>query len=209
MRKTVACLMISLLCFQGCTFDKPLAKRKLESIPYLIIAHDKTPRLRRLTLTSDYVSAISSSDPTGLVKLAADSTLWPSGKRYEQVDVPDFGKLVTDKFVEQINEEIYDWPVAMKVVEESITKEANDILKFTFPVFGIHCKYGFTSTSRVTLVRYNGKILWQKEFTYRKKEAYVSEKEYEADNYRLLKDEMRFAAKKTVQCFIEHLKESQ
>ncbi len=45
-------------------------------------------------------------------------------KYYEQGDVPDFGKFVTDKFVELINEAIHDWPTIQVAMSKNKTGDS-------------------------------------------------------------------------------------
>jgi len=67
---------------------------------------------------------------------------------------------------------------------------------------------GFLSKTMVTMKDSQGEVLWQKSFTYVSKD-FERDKgidEFEADDGKLLREEIEFAADKTAADFIQHLK---
>ena len=210
MRIIITCLIALLVYSQGCTFDKPFTKSDITSITSLKIVRYETPKIKRINpVTPLDLILLSTIVIDGGITVAAlqDAANTVKGS------IPDFGKLVIKKFVERTNKEIPDWPTTM-VIEKPLTEDDYDdyfmqdtILEFEFSNLVIHYKSGFTSTSKVTMGNFYGKKIWKKKFTYQS-DRNISVDKYEADNHKLLIEEMNFAVEKTVSNFIEHLKRS-
>jgi len=89
--------------------------------------------------------------------------------------------------------------------------KSGTILVFKVESLAIHANqdYGFISMVMVTMKDSENNTLWEKGFIYTSKAfgRAKSQDEYKADNFKLLNEEMEFAAEKTVADFIEHFKQ--
>ncbi|MFH1349034.1 MAG: hypothetical protein ABIH58_05375, partial [Patescibacteria group bacterium] len=122
----------------------------------------------------------------------------------------DIGELVMRKFVDRTPQEIPNWP-AMNVEEQPSREEystSGTLLEFRVTLFDLNDVNGLTSNIITTMKDSEGNVLWKKGFLYysRKFERKRSIDEFQAENGKLLKEEMEFAADKTVSDFIEHFK---
>jgi hypothetical protein len=233
MKRIITWLIVSLVCFQGCAQNKPFVRKDIASLAPLKIVRYETPEIRRITSTGETIGILSALDITGITALVAGVPYIASGKDFVKGSLPDFGKLVTDKFVARASMEIPSWP-ATTVREEPIKKiaaqlppreryqqqkklrqiesNATSISSGTLLVFevalAIHHEQGFVSGILATMKDSKGNIIWQQKFIYMSKNygRKVSIDKYESDNYRFLREEIDFAAEKTVSIFIEHFK---
>jgi hypothetical protein len=222
-----------LVCFLGCVQKKSFVRKDIASLAPLKIVRYETPEIERVTSTGETIGIISALDITGISALVGWLPYSAMGKYHVKGTFPDFGKLLTDKFVARANAEIPNWP-ATTVREDQIEKtaaqlpprqryqqqrklrqiEANatSISSGTLLVFrvvlGIHHEEGFISGVNANMKDSKGNIFWQQKFIYMSKNygRKTSIDKYESDNYRLLREEIDFAAEKTVSIFIEHFK---
>lgn len=133
-----------------------------------------------------------------------------------QKKIPDFGLLVMNKFVEKIKIEIPDFP-ALTVACNPVDEEYSEpITLISFKVKRV--AYGFldplrgsgnnfSSKTVVTMTDPQGNILWEKNFLYLSENFGRSKEidELEADDARLLIEEMEFAAEQTAADFVADL----
>lgn len=81
---------------------------------------------------------------------------------------------------------------------------------FIIRVIDLQINYGLGFLSHVvaTMKDSEGSVLWKKNFLYSSKkfDRKRSIDEYKADDFKLLKEEIEFAAEKTTTDFIEHFK---
>lgn len=144
-----------------------------------------------------------------------------------QAKIPDFGSLVMNKFAEQVKTARPDWP-PLTVVPDPLKDDFSEkCMVVEFKVNRI--AYGSIDLSRggiafeegtermsttglltktlVTMKDAAGEVLWQKTYVYLS-EKFGREKtmdELEANNYKLLTEELQFAAEQTVADFVAHL----
>jgi hypothetical protein len=125
------------------------------------------------------------------------------GEVDKNAPISDFGKLVMDKFIERATREIPNWPTTTleeRPIGGDYSYKSGTLL--TFNVIGLIFVFGegFGSGVVVTMTDLEGNVLWKKRFSYasRRFDRKRSIDEYEADNFNLLKEEMEFAAEKTV-----------
>lgn len=231
-RIIIWCIVFS-VCLLGCVQKKTFVRKDIASLTPLKIVRYETPEISRITSTGENIGILSRLDITGVSALVVGLPYAATGKYHVKGPFSDFGKLVTDKFVARANAEIPNWP-ATTVREKPIKKlpthlpprerqkqlkklrqietKATSISSGTLLVFHvslwIHHEQGFVSVILANLKDSKGNIFWQQKFTYMSKNfgRKVSIDKYESDNYRLLKEEIEFAADKTVSIFIEHFK---
>lgn len=213
MRKNITSVMIMVgiisTVFQGCATyrDKVFVKQDMTSLSPLKVVRYETPNILKLS-PGGTVGGLLLGGPIGL-RVSAEL----SGKKLrEKIEIPDFGQLVMDKFVARAGKEIPNWP-AMDVEKEPVNAEhsykAGSILEFklTYNPYITFEKGGcFGGVTTAVLKNANGNVLWKRSFGYLSKEYGRQRKleEFEADNGKLLKEEMDFAAEETVSNFIKH-----
>ncbi len=110
-------------------------------------------------------------------------------------------------------------PDAPAVKEFSSITKAGVLLAFSVQVWGLSYAgggkagdaNGFLSITTVKMVDNTGEVLWEKEFTYKSEEFGRGQKleEFDAENGKLLKEEIEYAAEKTVSAFFQHFKIAQ
>ncbi len=145
----------------------------------------------------------------------------------DKCGLPDFGQLVLNKFTGRVAKELHDWPemlIENNPVQEPRTQpmvqettlfqryyeyKSNNILSFT--VDSIHfwtwIQEDFRTTTVAELRAPTGELIWTKRYYYSQRKA-DREREVEemmANNCKLLKEEMDYAAEKTVNVFIEDI----
>lgn len=215
MRKKITLVMI-MACvistvFQGCATykDKAFVNQDMTALSPLKVVRHETPSFNKFTPGGTAGGLLLG----GVIGLAISAEL--SGKKLkEKIEIPDFGQLVMDKFVVRVGKEIPSWPV-MDVEKEPVNAEyshkAGSILEFKHaynPYLTFEKGGCFGGVTTVMLKNANGNVLWKKTFAYlsnwydRQKKL----EEFEADNGKLLKEEMDFAAEETVSNFIKHFK---
>jgi len=142
--------------------------------------------------------------------------------------IPDFGSLVMDKFLDSVNQKAPGWPELSAVKEplkEELTEKTTtielDVKRLAYGSIDLTrggiildrgmdkgiVADGFMSKTVVTMKDPQGDVLWQKSYIYLSKDydRGMSLDELEANDCSLLKEEMMFAAEKTVQDFVDHL----
>lgn len=207
----------SLPFFQGCTTDKPFIKKDVTSLSPLKVVRYETPAILRSTMAETlFLTTAAVALPGGSALILLNDGYCKARGETMQTKIPDFGYLVMNKFVEKMNQETSKWPV-LAVRSEPVGEDyAESCTLIEFKVKRLAYGYldfvrgggnGFLSKTVVTMKDPNGDILWQKSFTYLSKDFDRAKdiEEFEADDAKLLKEEIEFAAEKTVSDFIAHL----
>ena len=222
MKKTTAWLIVfiwavSLPFFQGCTTDKPFIKKDVASLTPLKVIRYETPGILRSTMAETlFLTTVAVALPGGSALILLNDGYCKTRGETMQTKIPDFGYIVMNRFVEKMNQEASKWPL-LAVRSEPVGEDyAEPCTLIEFKVKRLAYGYldfvrgggnGFLSKTIVTMKDPNGEILWQKSFTYLSKDFKRDKNidEFEADDGKLLKEEMEFAAEKTVSDFIAHL----
>lgn len=222
--------MVSLLFLQGCaSSNKQFVKKDISSFEPIKVCRYETPGIMKSTGTETaLLAAITIAAPGGSALLVVGDEYTKVRGSGTQAKIPDFGFLVMDKFLEHIKSERPDWPALTvittplkedfsekcSVIEFKVNRVAYGSLDLTRGGIilergldkGVISK-GFLSKTTVTMKDPQGEVLWRKAFIYLSENfgREMSLDELEADNFMLLKEEMEFAAEKTVSDFIDHL----
>ena len=206
--------IISLISLQGCAADKPLVKKELSTVESLKAVRYATPEIKVASLWRSMIGATVGVVLMGPAGVAAGANIW-QGKLDEGQQIPDFGYLVMVKFAESANREIPNWPrtiVQDQPVDENLPERCAllevKVKRLTLTYLGAFQGNGLVSETIAAMKDTNGTILWQKSFAYMSSDFKRgrSMEEFEAENGRLLKEEIEFAAERTVAEFIKHLK---
>lgn len=209
--------IISSFLFQGCAADKHYVKKDFSSLSPVKVIRYKTPGIERSTKTETLLMTTAVlAVPGGSALLLLNDEYCETRGKGMQKKIPDFGLLVMNKFVEQLKNKIPDFPeltVECKPVDEEYS-EPRTLISFKVK----RVAYGFldplrgsgnnfSSKTVVSMKDPQGNILWQKNFLYLSKNFDRSKSidELEADDARLLIEEMEFAAEQTAADFVADL----
>lgn len=210
-------LLVSIVSLYGCSANQAFVLKDAKSIGPLKVVRYEGPPL----LIWSRAQHVGSEAMPLLLGIPISYTVEEQSRAFcEIAKMPDYTELVMKGFVKRIGEEIPDWPQMQ--VENNPVKEDNykydggpllvfstSVVKFK-PDPGFHCKTTATMTDR------NGAVLWKKEFSYNTREikGYFSmpmfgydTSLYTADNGKLLKEEMNYAANMAINDFVKHFKE--
>ena len=207
-------LLTSIFFLQGCSLDKKFVQQDISSLSPLTVVRYDTPSVGRQSFGQVLTGATVGVLLGGGVGASAilDSTSKSGGKEAQKnIYQYDLGYLIMTQFCDRARKEIPNWP-AIKIIDEPVKsdyKQEGPILIFEVEKL----VYGFVSSKfwsmvTVKLKDSNGDTLWHRRYSYGA--SYFgreySADQYEADNAKLLKEEIVFAADKTSSDFIEHFK---
>ncbi|MDP2278569.1 MAG: hypothetical protein Q8K51_10145 [Nitrospirota bacterium] len=220
MKKITVWLMIfvfivSTSFLHGCatTPSTPFVKKDISTISPLKVVRYETPEIKVYTLGRVLLGATIGAVLFAGVG-AGFGVVLAGGKLEKETPIPDFGQLVMSKFIERVSKGIPNWP-AMIIEEQPIKEEysykSGTILEFKVNQLTLEFGVGFSSIAVATMKDLEGNVLWEKGFFYSSKkfDRKRSIDEYKADDFKLLKEEIEFAADKTVSDFIEHFKKGE
>jgi len=198
--------------------------------PITIVRYE-TPGILKSSGTETGIMALATlAVPGGSALLVVGDAYGKARGAETQSLIPDFGSMVMDKFLECVNQTEPGWP-ELSAIREPLKEELNDTVKtMTIELDVKRLAYGsidltrggiildrgmdkgfvadgFLSKTVVTMKDPQGDVLWQKSYVYLSKDhdRAMSVDELEANDLCLLKEEMMFAAEKTVQDFVNHL----
>jgi hypothetical protein len=214
--KVAAFIFFVIIVIQGCALpNQPYVKKEASDATPLKVVRYLSPDIRRYSLGEGLAVFVGSSiilDP--FVGILVYSIYHDVKKLPNDQDIPDYGKLVMDKFTVRAKNEIPGWP-AMNIEEKPIWEaqkdETNYLLEFKADSLEIKDSKGLRFTSIITMKDKENNIVWQKSYLYTSEQFNhkVDYDQLKKDNYKLLKEEMVFAADATVTDFIEHFKNPQ
>jgi hypothetical protein len=226
----VTAWMISSLVLQGCgASNKELVKRDFSALEPIKVCRMETPGIMKSTGTETALLAlVTLGAPGGSALLVVGDEYAKARGSGTQDQVYDFGALVMDKFLERIKKDRPDWP-ALTAVQAPLKEEPSDkctVIEFKVSRIaygsidltrgaialerglnkGLFTK-GLMTKTLVTMKDPQGEVLWQRSYLYLSEDfgREKSMEELEADHYKKLKEEMVFAADKTVSDFIADL----
>jgi len=214
--KILTFIFLSGIAIQGCSLPNPTyIKKDVSTITTLKVVRYISPDIRRYSLGEGVAIFAGSAiilDP--LIAILVYSIYHDVKKVPTDQGVPDYGKLVMDKFVQRVKNEIPNWPV-MNVEEKPIWEDlkdpANFILEIKADSLEIKDSMGLRFTTIAILKDKEDNIIWEKGYKYSSEQFHhnVNYEQLKKDDFKLLKEEMIFAAEATVTDFIEHYKNPQ
>lgn len=227
---TLTVWIVSLLFLHGCgTSNKEFVKKDFSAAEPIKVCRYETPGIMKSTGTETTLLAlVTLAAPGGTALLVVGDEYNKARGSGTQTQIPDFGQLVMNKFAEDVKAARPDWPTLAlvpdplkedfsekcTVIEFKVSRIAYGSIDLTRGGIalergldkGLFSK-GLLTKTLVTMKNADGEVLWQKTYVYLS-ENFGREKsmdELEADNFKLLKEELQFAADKTAQDFIDHL----
>jgi hypothetical protein len=208
---------------QGCASYKPLVNKDFTSLaPLTVVRHYGDKGHIRVESTGANIIMLATGG--GIIQLIGKELHEQSlEKEMKSALETSFEELVVRKFVDRASKEIPNWPV-MTIEKAPIM---NSYKEYRYYIYNLHkfiagntMLFTFISEFKTGLVSSNlemkskaiirdsgGNLLWMKVFVYNSKKfgRKWSFKEYKADNFKLLKEEIEFAADTIVSDFIESL----
>lgn len=199
-------LVIAAIFLSGCV-SVPLVNSDINSLGPIEMVMYKTPKIQVTTLGGLFLQSLGGL-LTAPVGIAINENA--AKKVKDGVILLDLGGLVMKHFSERVRKEIPNWPemtIRDQPVNKNYESEVGNTLEFRVHQWGIANRY-FNSLTIVTLKNSNSKILWRKNSYYHSSMYKRGRKleEFLADNGKLLKEEIAFAANTTVSDFINHIK---
>lgn len=204
-------LVICPLLIQGCA-SKQITRRDLESTQNIRVVRYRTPDLTVKTLTGVAFDLVGGGAilPT-LIARHADTKA--TEEATQEVIFPDYGELLMEQFMRIAPAEIRGWPKMTSIgdpVQKGYKYKDGALLVFYVDHLWITLLGGLTIEGDVTMKSSKGDKILARHFWYRSKDYGVvkDQKEYTADNCKLLRDEIPLAAERTARdLIIRHLKE--
>ena len=191
-------IIVSLF-LQGCaSTGDPLKQDEFKPLREIKVVCKKTPEIQRHSGSTITGGGLLFGG-FGMEALAREA-----GKKLrERCSLPDYNQLVMTNFVNNIPKEIEDWPV-MKIektiVENDYIPQTGYALCFKVDALLLYtfgAAKGLTTVGEAEIISSKGERIWFHQYSYRQKDfGEVPElEELEADNCKLLKEQMNFAAK--------------
>jgi len=226
-------IVLALFLNQGCASksNQAFLNNNRAALGPIKMVRYETPGILKSSGTETGVIALATlAVPGGSALFVVGDAYGKSRGAATQSLIPDFGSMVMDRFLESVNQTEPGWP-ELSAVREPLKEKMNDNVKTTTIELdvkrlaygsidltrggiildrgmdkGIFCD-GFMSKTVVTMKDPQGEVLWQKSYIYLSEDydRGMSVEELEANDLSLLKEEMMFAAEKTVQDFVSHL----
>jgi len=216
---------------QGCASksSQALLNRDRAALGPIKMVRYETPGILKSSGIETGVMALATlALPGGSALLVVGDVYGKARGAETQSLIPDFGSMVMDKFLESVNQTEPGWP-ELSAVREPLKEELNektttielDVKRLAYGSIDLTrggiiiergmdkgvVANGFLSKTVVTMKDPQGDILWQKSYVYISEDygRGMTVDELEANDLTLLKEEMMFAAEKTVQNFVNHL----
>lgn len=190
------------LCSISCATTKAITRQDLSAIKSVSVVRYTTPQMPEITAGKQLVGFLLLGGIGAAIAIEASKK-----------DAPlDFGEIVLQLFMDRVTKQIPEWP-AMAIMEKPVeSKELppGPTLALRIRLIELSDSLGLRTFSTIEMTRGDGAIIWSKWFQYYSRQAdrMRSVDEFKADNNKLLNEEMHYAAERTVDAFIEHLREA-
>lgn len=217
-RVKVSVLLFVLLFVQACAIqEKKLAINDFNAVPKINLVRHETPPFLKETLGAQAVAVTGimfGAIGGGVGGAIYYKMMESSGKiLVDNFKLEDFGELVFAKFSKRLSSEMNNWPT-IETFSEPVNGEYKNESGFTLMLsFGqtkVSEGAGLSTITIAKMIDTNGTVIWQKQCNYesKKHERTTKLNKLEAENGKLLHEELSYAAEITVADFINHLKGS-
>jgi hypothetical protein len=213
--KLAAIILFVFTVIQGCALpNEPCVRKDISSMAPLKAARYISPDIRRYSLGKGVAILVGTAVIHPFIGIVALSIYHDANKVPSDQGIPDYGKLVMDKFIERAKNEIPNWPIMNieeKPIWEALKDNSNYILEFKIDSLEIDDSTGVKFITIVTMRDKEDNVVWEKGYKYSSEQFKhnVNYEQLKKDDYQLLKQEMIFAANATVDDFIQHFKNPQ
>jgi hypothetical protein len=218
LRRSIAvAVAIAMIFLHGCAIERPLKISNLKAIPCINVVRYKSPQLKKITLTSKVIigvgfvaaGAFGGGAAGGIAeKMAIDGGV----EMMRKSTLPDFGKLMTDKFVQRVSTEIPGFPPLQLVEEpvgEDFAPEAEYLIVLRVYFLQVDDS-GFSVWISAKMTDPSGLMPWLRDYVYKSKDFNRAHTlaEYEAGDGSIFKEEYYFALDNVVSELVRSLKGS-
>jgi len=199
---------LSIIFLNGCALDKTFVKKDMASLGPMKVVRHEPPGFEVQTGGGMFLIALG-----GCVTAPAGAYIIHQRSKEIRPHLPDFTELVMNSFVEKAGKEIAGWPqvsIEPAPVKKDYKYTEGSLLEFKLiNIYAVHFVMGFITETRVTMKDANGDVIWRKSFSYKSRslDRKKSIDEFTAEQGKLLKEEMVFAADYTAMDFIKHFKQ--
>ena len=190
-----------------------ITRKDLESVENITVVRYKTPDLQIKTLTG--VILLGAGGGAIVPTVVASQVDTKSTKNATQgVIFPDYGELLMSQFIKIAQEEIRDWPKTIPIsnpVERRYQHKGDALIVIDVNHMWITLVGGLTIEGDVIMRNTTGHEIFKRHFFYRSRDFGIrkGQKEYIANNAKLLIEEIPVAAEHTARdLIIKYLKES-
>ena len=215
--KYLSVIVLSLIILQGCAAaNKPLAVNEMKDIHSIQLVQYEHPPLRRHTMgamAAGVPFAMFGAIGGGIGGSISMGIEVSQGKDLtEECKLPDFGALVFDGFLSSMHNSLQDWPTPtvrqIPITDEFKPVDSGYTISLHVYTVLISDSDGLATSTIGEMINPKGETVWKKGYMYKTSDFSKphSLKALEAENGKLLKQEMIIAAEKTVSDLIRHLK---
>lgn len=210
----VSCLILVIcaLLLQACATIK-ITRKDLESVENITVVRYKTPDLKVKTLTG-VIFTFAGGGAIVPTVIASQVDKKSTENATQGVIFPDYGELLMYHFIKIAQEEIRDWPKMTSIsnpVKRGYQYKDGALIVFDIDHLWITLVGGLTIEGDVIMKNTTGHKIFRRHFFYRSRDFGIKkgQKEYIADNAKLLIEEIPIAAEHTARdLIIKYLKES-
>lgn len=218
-------VLITSLVLQGCSVaNQPYLKKNASEAAPLKVTRVVTPNYRVYSIGGMTATIVVSGILLGVIGAGLGYVIHNAvSVQSSNPKIPDYGKLITDQFVKRAPKEIPNWPsmtiedkpveIAYENYNKSSTYIADKdcyVLEIKVDDIKIETNSGLSIQTTIKMMDKDNNVVWEKGYVY-DPNNFSRGKNYEslkADNYKLLKEEYKFASEMTVTDFITHFKNS-
>lgn len=200
-------MMICLL-IQACAGHGSLSKDELTAMQSIEVVRHKTPALEAKTSAGVVVTYAMSGPLGGILGHAHNRATFR--KMTEGKELPDYGELLTRKFIDRVRGEVPGWPeTTLKElpVHGHIDSQDRNLMEFKITEIGVSSLRGFIMKANVSVMKSGDKV-YSRHIYYRG--ASLNRKHsldaYFANDCEILMEEFRFSTDYIITELIKSLK---
>jgi len=198
--------------------NKPYIRQDTAGIVPLKLVRFETPPVRTYRTGHLVAAMVAGVVLGGLIGLPVDGGFFGYVSAFSEPghpDIPDFGKLLVDKFSARVKKEIRQWP-DMAIVQQPVKREnyLNDMTAYTVEIrvedIRIEMTSGIIIESTIFMTDRSNNTIWEKGYQY-DPSHFNRKNNYDTlmdNNCKGLKEEYDLAVEKTVSDWITHFNDS-
>jgi hypothetical protein len=209
-----------LVYLQGCSSgDKAFDMKEINKISPVIMVDCNTVKIEKYWVTfGDKLAASAATAANNwaynnMSAMRGTTVSEPKGwatrdSRAANAVIPNLGQLVTERFIYLVEKEVPGWP---KTIPYSSSKDRQlpilmiNVSTLWYGRIAVFGGRGFESITTVTMTDCTGEVLWRTHHVYWPEQERTIE-QLEADDFRLLKEEINGAAEETARYFFADFK---
>lgn len=217
--KIVVTVLTTSFLLMGCAIERKLSTSSFKGISAIKVVRYDTPALRKaVPSTEGVVAAVAGGILLGgfggaIAGGVIDKKEMDDGREMmRKYELPDFGKVMSEQFVERVSTELPGFPpmqLEQEPVKDAPPSDAQCLV--TLRVYELRVgESGFTAWISARMTNGYNMELWLRDYVYKSKDHNRSHSlnEYEAEGGVLIKEEYRYALDHVVSTLVRSLKGS-